>query len=97
MWSSGNSFDEGPREGGPYGPYVQSERKSIYLERQKVSWNKEMLIIAFVIKKDQKHVTFMGTKRYDKHCLSYKEEVQRRLDAEVSHMLLDKTSYWRWV
>ena len=29
----GVEWDEGPRRGGPFGPYVQSERRSIYTER----------------------------------------------------------------
>ena len=32
---SGIHYDEGPDKGGDYGPYVQSERKSIYLEYAK--------------------------------------------------------------
>ena len=32
---SGLTYDEGPDIGGPYGPYVQSERKSIYMEYAK--------------------------------------------------------------
>ena len=32
---AGITFDEGPNEGGLYGPYVQSERKHLYLEYAK--------------------------------------------------------------
>lgn len=32
---AGLEHDEGPDVGGPYGPYVQSERKAIYMEYAK--------------------------------------------------------------
>ena len=33
---SGLTYDEGPDVGGNYGPYVQSERKAIYMEYAKI-------------------------------------------------------------
>ena len=85
---AGVIFDEGPREGGPYGPYVQSERKPIYLEHAKKLVEQGDAYYCFCDKERLETVTFMGTKRYDKHCLSLsKEEVQRRLDAGESYVI----------
>lgn len=49
---TGLHHDEGPDIGGPVGPYVQSERKSIYMEYAKKLIEKVKLIIVSVQKKD---------------------------------------------
>jgi len=33
--TAGLEHDEGPDKGGPFGPYIQSERKAIYMEYAK--------------------------------------------------------------
>lgn len=78
---SGIAFDEGPNEGGDYGPYVQSERKEIYLEYAKKLVEKKAAYYCFCDKerlasiKDEN-----GVARYDKHCLHLsKEEVDKKL------------------
>lgn len=43
---TGLKHDEGPDIGGPYGPYVQSERKDIYLKYAKELVKKVKLITA---------------------------------------------------
>jgi len=48
MRDSGIMYDEGPDVGGNYGPYVQSERKQIYLDYAKNSLNSVVLIIVSV-------------------------------------------------
>lgn len=48
----GLRHDEGPDIGGPYAPYIQSERKDVYLPPPKNLWLRDMLIIVFVAAKD---------------------------------------------
>lgn len=43
----GIGIDEGVREGGPYGPYKQSERRDIYREHVKMLLNADRAYIAF--------------------------------------------------
>lgn len=78
---SGITFDEGPNEGGNYGPYVQSQRKEIYKEYALKLVEKKAAYYCFCDKnrldslKDEK-----GVKRYDKHCLHLSdEEVEEKL------------------
>ncbi|HEY8396104.1 MAG TPA: glutamate--tRNA ligase [Bacilli bacterium] len=78
---AGIKIDEGPNEGGPYGPYVQSERKEIYLKYAKELIDKGVAYYCFCDKerlasiKDEN-----GVARYDKHCLHLpKEEIEKRL------------------
>lgn len=73
--------DEGPNEGGNYGPYVQSERKSVYLEYAKKLVETKAAYYCFCDKErldSLKNDT--GVARYDKHCLHLsEEEIQERL------------------
>lgn len=67
--------DEGPLEGGKYGPYIQSERKDIYLKYAKELVAKKNAYYCFCDKERlDKIVNKDGVKRYDKHCLSLSEE-----------------------
>ena len=79
---AGITFDEGPNEGGAYGPYVQSERKDLYLKYAKELIVKGGAYYCFCDKdRLDSLVDATGIKRYDKHCLSLsKEEIQTRLD-----------------
>lgn len=78
---SGITFDEGPNEGGNYGPYVQSERKDIYMKyAEKLIANKS----AYYCFCDKKRLDSLadktGIKKYDKHCLHLSdEEVAKKL------------------
>ena len=74
-------IDEGPNEGGPYGPYVQTERKDLYLKYAKELVEKGAAYYCFCDKERLDSLkTVNGIKRYDKHCLHLsKEEVQMRL------------------
>lgn len=78
---SGITCDEGPNEGGNYGPYVQSERKEIYKKYALELVEKKAAYYCFCDKErleslqDEK-----GIKKYDKHCLHLSEaEIQERL------------------
>lgn len=74
-------IDEGPNEGGPYGPYVQTQRKDIYLKYAKELVEKGAAYYCFCDKERLDSLSDQnGVKRYDKHCLHLsKEEVNERL------------------
>lgn len=81
MRDSGIKYDEGPDVGGNYGPYVQSERKSIYTEYAKKLVELGGAYYCFCTAeriaslKDEE-----GNVRYDKHCLNLtKEEVEQKI------------------
>ena len=89
MRDSGIMYDEGPDVGGNYGPYVQSERKSLYTEYAKKLVELGGAYYCFCtpdriasLKDDD------GNVRYDKHCLKLsKEEIQRRIDAGEPYVI----------
>ncbi len=74
-------IDEGPNEGGPYGPYVQTQRKEIYLKYAKELVSKGAAYYCFCDKERLESLkNDGGIARYDKHCLHLsKEEVEMRL------------------
>ena len=86
---SGIMYDEGPDVGGDYGPYVQSERKSIYTEYAKKLVELGGAYYCFCTPervaslKDEE-----GNVRYDKHCLKLsKEEVDKKLAAGEPYVI----------
>ena len=90
---AGLSHDEGPDIGGPCGPYVQSQRKELYLPYAKQLIESGHAYYCFCTKErldearaeaEAKGETF----KYDKHCLNLsKEEIQRRLDAGEPYVI----------
>ena len=85
----GLTWDEGPDVGGPCGPYVQSERKDLYLPYAKQLVESGHAYYCFCSKEeiDGRRAAVEaagGTWKYDKHCLHLSpEEVQRKLDAGI--------------
>lgn len=81
LTASGITFDEGPNEGGEYGPYVQSERKDIYLKYAKKLIETKDAYYCFCDKERLENIKDAnGVARYDKHCLHLsKEEIEERL------------------
>ncbi|MBQ9252680.1 MAG: glutamate--tRNA ligase [Clostridia bacterium] len=83
----GLTWDEGPDVGGPCGPYVQSERKDLYLPYAQQLVESGHAYYCFCSKEeiDARRAAVEaagGTWKYDKHCLHLsKAEVQRKLDA----------------
>ncbi len=78
---AGIQHDEGPDKDCGYGPYIQSQRKSLYLDYAKELVDKGGAYYCFCDKerldslKDER-----GVAKYDKHCLSLnKEEVEKRI------------------
>lgn len=91
--TTGLKHDEGPDIGGPYGPYVQSQRKDIYLKYAKMLVEKGEAYYCFCTKErlDILKANSEALKRpfkYDKRCLSLsKEEVQEKLNAGVPYVI----------
>jgi len=81
MRDSGIMYDEGPDVGGNYGPYVQSERKQIYLDYAKKLVELGGAYYCFCTPerinslKDED-----GNMKYDKHCLKLsKAEIEQKI------------------
>ena len=91
--TAGLSHDEGPDVGGPCGPYVQSERKDMYLPYAKELVKTGHAYYCFCTKErldearaaaEAKGETF----KYDKHCLHLtQEEIERRLAAGEPYVI----------
>ena len=89
----GMEWDEGPDKGGDYGPYVQSERKPLYLPYAKQLIEKGAAYYCFCTKEELDERRSAAEARgevfkYDKHCLNLsKEEVQAKLDAGTPYVI----------
>ena len=89
MRDSGIMYDEGPDVGGDYGPYVQSERKSLYLDYAKELVKRGGAYYCFCtperiasLKDDD------GNVRYDKHCLNLsQQEIEQRIANGESYVI----------
>ena len=85
----GLTWDEGPDVGGPCGPYVQSDRKDLYLPYAKKLVESGHAYYCFCSKEeiDERRAAVEkagGTWKYDKHCLHLSpEEIQAKLDAGI--------------
>lgn len=90
---TGLNHDEGPDIGGPVGPYVQSERKGIYLEYAKKLVDKGEAYYCFCSKDrlDMLKENAEALKRpfkYDKHCAHLsKEEVEENLAKGLPYVI----------
>ena len=89
----GMNWDEGPDIGGEYGPYVQSERKSMYLPFAEQLIKSGHAYRCFCTKEELEQRRAAAAERgetfkYDKHCLHLsKEEIQAKLDAGVPYVI----------
>ena len=74
-------IDEGPNEGGECGPYIQTQRKDIYMKYALELVEKKAAYYCFCDKERLDSLAQdSGIKRYDKHCLHLsEEEVKMRL------------------
>ena len=86
---SGLFYDEGPDVGGNYGPYIQSERKDLYLKYAKELIEKGGAYYCFCSKERLESLTDEnGNRKYDKHCLSLsKEEVEKRIKSGEPYVI----------
>ncbi len=89
----GMQWDEGPDVGGDYGPYVQSERKSMYLPYAEQLVKAGKAYYCFCTNEELDARREAASKqgevwKYDKHCLHLsQEEVQRRLAAGEPYVI----------
>ena len=89
----GLNWDEGPDIGGDYGPYVQSQRKQMYLPYAEQLIERGHAYRCFCTKEEleqrrEESAARGETFRYDKHCLHLtREEIQAKLDAGVPYVI----------
>ena len=89
---TGLNYDEGPDVGGDNGPYVQSERKEIYMEYAKKLVDMGAAYYCFCTKdRLEKLHEEDATGGYDRHCRNLsKEEVEKNLAAGVPFVIRQK-------
>ena len=93
MAAAGLKYDEGPDVGGDYGPYIQSQRKDLYLPYARQLVESGHAYYCFCTRERLDQARAEAEKKgenfkYDKHCLHLsKEEVQRRLDAGEPYVI----------
>ncbi len=89
---TGLDYDEGPDVGGEHGPYVQSERKEIYMEYAKKLVELGAAYYCFCTKERlEKLHEEDATGGYDRHCRNLsKEEVEANLKAGVPFVIRQK-------
>lgn len=94
MKRAGLIHDEGPDIGGEYGPYVQSERKDMYLPYAKQLVEMDKAYYCFCTKERLDMLRENSDEPgggYDRHCRNLsKEEVQQKLDEEVPYVIRQK-------
>lgn len=89
----GLDYDEGPQKGGDYGPYMQSERLSIYKQFADELIEKNHAYYCFCtperlteLKEEQKSKGLQP--KYDKHCLSLsREEVENSINSGMPYVV----------
>lgn len=88
MREAGLIWDEGPDVGGEYGPYIQTERKDIYLKYARQLVEQGDAYYCFCTKERLAKMHDDGATKYDKHCLSLsREEVERRIAAGEPYVI----------
>lgn len=89
----GIDWDEGPDKGGSFGPYIQSERKNIYLPYAQQLVKTGHAYYCFCTKEELDERRKASEARgevfkYDKHCLGLSaEEIQKQLDAGIPYVI----------
>ena len=89
---TGLNYDEGPDVGGEHGPYVQSERKEIYMEYAKRLVDMGAAYYCFCTKdRLEKLHEEDATGGYDRHCRNLSpEEIEKNLAAGVPFVIRQK-------
>lgn len=93
---AGIKHDEGPDIGGDYGPYVQSERKDIYMKYARELVEKGAAYYCFCDKKrlETLKITHEGSEsvlKYDRHCLNLSnEEIEKNLAGNKPFVIRQK-------
>lgn len=90
----GLSWDEGPRKGGDFGPYTQSERLAIYKKYALELVEKKAAYYCFCTPerlsqmREEQRAKKLATTKYDKHCLSLSpEEIEKNLTDNLPHVI----------
>jgi glutamyl-tRNA synthetase len=89
----GLNWDEGPDIGGPYAPYIQTQRLDIYKKYAQELINKGSAYYCFCTQErlDQLKLTQKATKiqpKYDQYCLHLsKEDIQKNLDNKIPYTI----------
>ena len=89
---TGLGYDEGPDVGGEHGPYVQSERKEIYMEYAKKLVEMGHAYYCFCTKERLEALHEAdATGGYDRHCRNLsKEEIEANLAAGIPFVIRQK-------
>jgi glutamyl-tRNA synthetase len=93
---AGLEHDEGPDKGGPYGPYIQSGRKDIYMEYAKKLIDLGHAYYCFCSREKlaalKEESERQGKQyKYDRHCLNLtSEETERKLAEGVPFVIRQK-------
>ena len=89
MHETGLVYDEGPDVGGDYGPYVQTERKDIYLKYAHQLIDSGDAYYCFCTKERLEQLHKDGATKYDKHCLHTvsREEAEKRIAAGEKYVI----------
>ncbi len=93
---AGLDHDEGPDKGGPYGPYIQSERKGSYMEYAKKLIDMDAAYYCFCSRDrltalKQEHEREGKQYKYDRHCLKLScEEIEQKLTDGVPFVIRQK-------
>lgn len=90
---TGLTYDEGPDVGGPFGPYIQSERAQIYKQHADLLVKSGAAYRCFCTKEQLAEERAKTEAKgeaytYDKHCLALsQDEIQKRLDAGEKYVI----------
>ena len=89
---TGIEWDEGPVVGGEHGPYIQSERKPIYMEyAQKLIESGDAYYCFCTPERLQKLHDENDVGGYDRYCRNLRpEEVQQKLDEGIPYVIRQK-------
>jgi len=93
---AGLEHDEGPDKGGPYGPYIQSERRGSYMEYARKLIDSGHAYYCFCSKERlaalKEECEQQGKQyRYDRHCLNLsREEIEQKLAEGVPYVIRQK-------
>lgn len=80
--------DEGPQEGGEYGPYIQSQRKDSYWQYALQLVNSGDAYYCFCDKTRLDHLHQQGHTKYDKHCFHLdKETIANNLSQGLPYVI----------
>lgn len=90
----GFTWDEGPRVGGAYGPYMQSERLEIYkkyaleLVAKKAAYYCFCTVERLEKMRDEQRAKGITATKYDKHCLMLTPEaVEKKLQENIPYVI----------